>query len=233
MFVVLMLHVLFSSCSANVTYDVMPSTGVPDSCLVKEVQGVFSAGSCSLQCLYEGPPCATIEMRNNQICRLGSCLAAIQSNANIVAYGKFSCPTNYTRVGQACYRVLQERHLITTSAAACASDSGFLALPETSEQIRALSSYLTILNPQTPNSADCHHLHGAYIGLQYRPSSRELMRQGVVINVTDDVWVNGFPNDNIARTSIMLSRLYAFRLVNIAGVYDRRCPVCQKDFIYG
>ena len=90
MFVVLMLHVLFSSCSANVTYDVMPSTGVPDSCLVKEIQGVFSAGLCSFMCLSEGPQCATIEVRNNQICRLGSCLAAIQSNANIVAYGKIS-----------------------------------------------------------------------------------------------------------------------------------------------
>ena len=230
MFVVLMLHVLISSCSANVTYDVMLNTGVPDSCLLKQVQGVFSAGSCSIMCLLEGPPCATIELRYNQICRLGSCLAAIEPNANIVAYGKFGCPTDYDRVGQACYRLIKELYNIDEARAACASESGNLALPETEEQLRALISYITILNPQKPASPTIGYRFGVYIGLRYEVSSRKLMRQGDVLNVADEMWAHGCPiHVNNRKTDLVLYLGDSFRMCNVSGGSRGRFFVCQKD----
>ena len=227
-----MLRVLLSSCSANIIYDVMPNRGVPDSCLMKQVRGVFSAGSCSLLCLSEEPSCSSLELRN-EICRLGSCLTTITPDANSVAYGKFGCPTDYVLVGQGCYRLIKELRTIKTARTICESESGYLASPETEEQLRALINYIRILNPQRPNSSG-DFTFGVLTDLTYQKSSGGLLRQGVVINVADDLWAVGCPqNENRGRINVILNEENSFKLCNVIGTYGKRLILCQKDPIHG
>ena len=117
--------------------------------------------------------------------------------------------------------------------AACASESGYLALPETEEQLRDLISYITILNPQKPASPSISYRFGVNIDLRYKVNSRKLMRQSVVFNVADNMWADRFPmNGNSRRTDVILASADSFRLCNVAGG-SKRFTVCQKDLIYG
>ena len=179
MIIISFLACIVPQCLAGVLLKPLSNMGVPSSCLLKEVRGSFSAGLCAVHCVFYSPHCFAVQLKANEVCRLGSCFKLIAPNETVKTYATWRCPKTYRRVGHACYRLVLKLEYVAGAKTYCKDEAdGYLSLPDTELQLRALMTYIADKDLQEPTAGSKGYNFGVFIGLVYRISKRKLLHNG-------------------------------------------------------
>ncbi|XP_064612013.1 low affinity immunoglobulin epsilon Fc receptor-like [Liolophura sinensis] len=136
----------------------------------------------------------------------------------------FSCPATFTKIGNGCYTVAEEKTGLayTNAIELCQGLNASLASLEALEELNSLQEYLTNLYPLIQSSVSKSWLIGAY---QNNSSGTFFWLSGA--KVVGDIWAPDEPDKPEQQDCVSLRADEGFKLVSVyCGEYNRQY-ICE------